>query len=327
MLGVAVVGLGLAVEPHARSLVELSDRVRVVWAASPSPQRTRAFAERFAFPTTNDVAMAIADPAVAAVIVLTPAHTHAALAIAALEQGKHVLVEKPLDASLAAAERIVAVAQACGRQVGVVLQHRFRPAAVRLRALIEAGALGSVEGAHLHVSWWRPQSYYDTPGRGSIARDGGGVLLTQAIHAIDLLRALVCPLAVIAATARTTALHRMESEDHVVALLRLASGASASIVATTAACAGHPEMLEIIGSRGTARLTGEALHVDFVAGGHDHIASDAPSGAGAGVMDFPHIAHRALIADFVEAVETGRAPLASAKAALDTQRLIQAMLA
>jgi predicted dehydrogenase len=327
MLRVSLIGLGMAVEPHARSLLELQDRVSVAWAASRSPERTASFARRYPFATTNDVAAAIADPDVDAVFILTPADTHAALATQALRLGKHVLIEKPLDASLGAAEQIVVSAADCDRRAGVVLQHRFRASALRLRALLDGGELGSIEGAHLHFSWWRPQSYYDSPGRGSIARDGGGVLLTQAIHAIDLLRSLVGPIHVIASAARTTALHRMETEDHVVAMLRLASGAIGSVVATTAAYPGFPEVIEIIGTHGTARLTGDELQVHFIDGSHEYVEGDGRSGAGQGVMDFSHAPHRALIEDFVCAIQQHRSPLASAQEALDSQRLIQAMLA
>ncbi|MFD1786196.1 Gfo/Idh/MocA family protein [Sphingomonas floccifaciens] len=326
-LAVSVIGLGMAAEPHALALRDLVERVRVVHAATRSVGRGQAFAARHGFPVTADIDAAITDPVVDAVIVLTPPNTHAVIAEAALHAGKHVLIEKPLDASLPAAEGIVATAGRLGLRAGVVLQHRFRPAAQRLRAMIDDGALGAIQAAHLHVAWWRPQSYYDEPGRGTLARDGGGVLMTQAIHAIDLMRSLVGPMTVAHAMARTTALHRMEVEDHVVALLRLPNGAPASIVATTAAAPGFPETLDLIGTRATARLTAGQLDVAYVDGRREQVVADTRSGAGAGPMDFTHDAHRALIADFADAIRDDRSPLCSAHDALETQRLIAAMLA
>ena len=144
-IGIAVIGLGPASQPHAQSLVDLADRVEVRWAVSRSAEKTRAFAERYPFPVTTDMDAAIADPAVEAVIVLTPPNAHLAVAEACFRAGKHVLVEKPLEVSLASAERLVALSRGSGRRFGVVLQHRFRPGAQRLRQLIGQGALGRIE--------------------------------------------------------------------------------------------------------------------------------------------------------------------------------------
>jgi predicted dehydrogenase len=172
MLRVSLIGLGLAVEPHARSLMELTPDVEVRWAASPSAARTQAFGARYPFPCTNDVAAAIKDPAVDAVFLLTPPNTHLELAQQAFEHRKHVLIEKPLEVSVERAARIVAMAETAGVGLGVMLQHRFRPASLRLAELLRQGALGTIQTASLAVPWWRPQSYYDEPGRGTRARWG-----------------------------------------------------------------------------------------------------------------------------------------------------------
>jgi predicted dehydrogenase len=324
-LGVAVVGLGLAVEPHARSLLDLRDELDVRWAASPSPARTAAFADRYPFPVTNDVPQAIADPAVDFVLLLTPPNTHLELGRQCLQAGKHLLVEKPLDADLAHARALVAVAAAAGRSLGVVLQHRFRPGAVRLRELVEAGALGAVQAATVSVPWWRPQAYYDEPGRGTRARDGGGVLLTQAIHTLDLFRSLVGPVEVIAARARTTDLHRMETEDFAAALVELPGGAVGTVLATTAFYPGAPERIELIAAKASATLTGGGLHVAWL-DGRSETHGESAGGGGADPMAFSHEAHRRLIADFAAAVREGRDPLASGEEALRTQELVEALL-
>lgn len=184
--GVAIVGLGPASQPHARSLMDLSDQVDVRWAASRSRERTEAFARDFPFPVTTDIEAAITDPAVDAVVVLTPPAAHLEVAERCFAAGKHVLVEKPLELTVARGERLVEAGRRSGKRLGVVLQHRFRPASVTLRELLETGRLGTVEAASMTVPWWRPQSYYDEPGRGTMARDGGGVLLTQAIPILDV---------------------------------------------------------------------------------------------------------------------------------------------
>lgn len=326
MLRVSVIGLGMAVEPHARSLMELPDQVEVCWAASPSKQRTQAFAARYPFPVTNDVMAAIQDPNVDAVILLTPPNTHLELAQQVFAHGKHLLIEKPLDVTLQRAAAIVAAAEAANMRLGVVLQHRFRSGALRLAEILQQDALGSIQAASLTVPWWRPQSYYDEPGRGTLRRDGGGVLMTQAIHSLDLFRALLGPIKVEAAHSRTTALHAMETEDFASALLRLRNGASGTLIATTAFYPGHPERIEVIGALGAAQLVGEALTVQWIDGREEHVAASAHTGAGASAMNFSHHDHKSLITDFCQAVEHGRTPKVSGHDALATQQLIQELL-
>jgi predicted dehydrogenase len=327
VIGVAVIGLGNALQPHARSLVDLADRVRVVWAAETRGTRSKDVADRYGFPTTTDVTRAIGDPAVDAVLVLTPANAHLPVAEVAFAAGKHVLCEKPLEASLERAERLIAAGHRADRRLGICLQHRFRAGSRRLHELLTQGALGTVQAATLMVPWWRPQAYYDEPGRGMKARDGGGVLITQAIHALDLFRWLVGVASVEAAQVRTTALHRMETEGYASALVRLGNGAPGTIIATVAAYPGSPEWIHVIGSEGTARLEGSSLRVSFLDGREEVLADASGSGSGANVMSFSHEAHKAVLSDFLDAIEHGHDPAVPGEEALATQRLIEAMLA
>jgi predicted dehydrogenase len=325
-IGIAVIGLGPASQPHARGLMDLAERVDVRWAASRGAERTQAFAAAYPFPTTTDIDAAIHDPQVQAVVVLTPASTHLEVAERALAAGKHVLVEKPLDVTTARAEALVEAARRYGRRLGVVLQHRFRPGSVRAREILKSGRLGPIEAASMSVPWWRPQSYYDEPGRGTLARDGGGVLLTQAVHTFDLFRSLVDVSAVTSAIVATTGIHRMETEDYVAALLRLRNGAPATLMATTAAYPGYPERIQVIGRRGTLTIDGGRLDVAYLDGTTESVDSDGGTGSGASIMDFPHDAHRAVIADFLDAIETERDPFVSGEEALASQRLIEQIL-
>ena len=142
-----------------------------------------------------------------------------------------------------------------------MLQHRFRPAAERLAGLLAEGALGRIAGCSTTIRLWRPQSYYDEPGRGTLARDGGGVLMTQGIHTLDLMLALAGPVAEVTGFAATTPVHRMETEDIVGAAVRFANGALGVIDATTAAYPGFPERIELACERATASLAGAGLTV------------------------------------------------------------------
>ncbi len=192
--------------------------------------------------------------------------------------------------------------------------------------MLQSGALGEVQAATLMVPWWRPQSYYDEPGRGVLARDGGGVLITQAIHSLDLFRWLVGIERVQAAQVRTTAVHRMETEDYASALVRLGNGAPGTIIATVAAYPGSPEFMHIIGSKGTARLDGGNLRLGFLDGREEVLTDSSGTGSGASVMAFSHDAHRAVLSDFLDAIEQDRDPAIPGEEALATQRVIDAIL-
>ena len=327
MIGMSVIGLGNALQPHARALVDLADRVRVVWAAASSATRLKDVAERYGFPTTTDITRAIEDPAVDAVMILTPANAHLPIAEAAFAAGKHVLCEKPLEVSLQRGEHLIAAGRRANRHLGICLQHRFRLGSGRLHEVLTGGALGDIQAATMMVPWWRPQSYYDEPGRGVLSRDGGGVLMTQAIHSLDLFRWLVGIDGIEAAQVRTTAIHRMETEDYVAALVRLGNGAPGTIVATVAAYPGSPESIHIIGSRGTARLEGGSLRLAFLDGREEVLADASGTGSGANVMSFSHEAHKAVLSDFLDAVEQGRDPAIPGEEALATQRVIENILA
>jgi len=173
-LRVGLVGLGMAVTPHARSLLDLADKVAVTHAFSPTAARRDAFAERFpSLPLTDSFERILDDPGVDAVIVLTPPNTHRDVVVRCAAAGKHVLLEKPLEVDTRRAVELVDACRRAGLRLGVVLQHRFRPAARRLREILDSGRLGDIAGCTTSCRLWRPQGYYDEPGRGTRARDGG----------------------------------------------------------------------------------------------------------------------------------------------------------
>ena len=325
---IAVVGLGMAVTPHAKSLLDLADRVEVAWAMSPSAARRASFAARFPFPTADDLGAILADRSIAAVAVLTPPNTHLEIASRLAEAGMHILLEKPLEVSTARAEQLVAACEGAGVTLGVVLQHRFKPAAERLAAILRTGALGEIVNCSTSIRLWRPQHYYDEPGRGTKARDGGGVLMTQGIHTLDLMLSLAGPVVEVSGYARTSPVHRMETEDLVCAAVRFGNGAVGVIDATTAAYPGGPERIELIGTKGTASLAGTALCVHYDDGRSETVAADAsPGGTGADPMAFPHDYHLGVWRDFLDAVEQRRPPRICGAEALEVHRLIDALLA
>lgn len=328
MRRVAIIGLGMAVAPHAKSLIDLKERATVAAAFSPSAERRRAFAAQYPFPLCDSLDAIWADRSVDAVLILTPPNTHLDLVRQAAAAGKHVLLEKPLEISTARAAELVQASRRAGVTLAIMLQHRFRPAAVKLAAMLKAGDLGRMVGCSTSIRLWRPQSYYDQPGRGTKARDGGGVLLTQGIHTLDLMLSLAGPVADVRSLATTTSVHRMEAEDLVCAAVKFENGALGVIEATTSAYPGFPERIEIIGERATAALAGTELNVFHHDGRVTAIKPDATAGGtGADPMAFPHDYHRALISDFLDALDRGREPTVNGEEALKVHRLIDWLLA
>jgi predicted dehydrogenase len=313
----------MAVTPHAKSLLDLKDRVEVAYAYSPSRERRAAFAERFPFPQCDRLETILEDRSVAAVLILTPPNTHLELASRFAAAGKHILLEKPLELTTARAEELVR--KCSGVKLGVVLQHRFRPAAEKLRHALPT--LGKLVSASASIPNWRPQSYYDQHGRGSKARDGGGVLLTQGIHTLDLLLSFAGEAAEVRSFATTTPVHRMETEDLVCAAVRWKSGALGIVHATTAAYPGFPERIELIGTEGTALLEGTSLRMQLHDGKTIELKTEAGGGGtGADPMAFPHDWHRGVLTDFFDAIERGREPRVNGAEALKVHRFIDALL-
>ncbi len=222
---IAIIGLGMAVTPHAKSLIDLKDRVEVAHAFSPSEARRKSFAEKFPFPLADSLDAILADKSIDCVEILTPPNTHLDLVRKCAAAGKHILLEKPLEITTERSAALVEAAANAGVTLGVMLQHRFRPAGLKLREMLRAGELGKIVNCSTVIRLWRPQSYYDVEGRGTKARDGGGVLITQGIHTLDLMLSLAGPIAEVRGYSTTSSVHRMETEDMVVAAVKFENGA------------------------------------------------------------------------------------------------------
>ena len=322
---VAIIGLGMALEPHARSLVELGDRVEVAAAVGTNRKHRDACAERFGFPPRDSLDDVVRDPSITAALILTPPHTHLEVARRLADAGKHILCEKPVEGTTEKAEALVELCRRRDVTLAINFQHRFRPVAQAMAQRLREGALGEIAAASVAVRWWRPQNYYDQPGRGTLERDGGGVLMTQAIHILDLFLSFVGPLAEVAAFAGTTRLHRMECEDICGAAIRLANGGLGTLDCTTASYPGFPERIEIVGTKATALLC-QGLEIRYQDGRVEEVPESAGTGGGADPMAFPNDNHRRLLADFLDAIDQGRDPIVSGESALAVHRLIDALL-
>ncbi|MGV6847992.1 MAG: Gfo/Idh/MocA family protein [Marinibacterium sp.] len=323
--GLAVIGCGMAAKPHALALQALSDRIEVIGVFARTPETRAAFATRYGFPDADDAAALAADPRVQAALILTPPNARVDYVGMFAGAGKAILSEKPLERTVAAAERIVEICAAAQVPLGVVFQHRFRAASQALAGLLASGDLGAIRMVRADIPWWRDQAYYDVPGRGSYARDGGGVLISQAIHTLDLMLALAGPVTSVQAMTATTPIHRMDSEDFAAGAVQFANGAVGALFASTAAYPGAAESIRLDCEHGAAVLQSGVATIHWRDGRVESIGEVAGTGGGADPMAFPMDWHRDLIADFADAVRTGRPPAVTGRDALNVQKLIAAI--
>jgi predicted dehydrogenase len=231
-----------------------------------------------------------------------------------------------VEATTERAEALASTAEVAGVLCGVVLQHRFRPASVRLKAAIEGGELGRLLSASASIRWWRPDEYFKTAGRGTKARDGGGVLITQAIHTLDLLLHLAGPVKDVTGFAFTSPIRAIDTEDVAAAAVRFQNGAIGALDATTVARPGYPERIEIAGTKGSAVLETFQLTINREGKETEVVGSAQSGGGGADPMAFDHGPHKAVLVEMLDAIEQKREPSNSARSGLHVQRLIDQWL-
>jgi UDP-N-acetyl-2-amino-2-deoxyglucuronate dehydrogenase len=229
------------------------------------------------------------------------------------ETKKHVLVQKPIATDLDTARAMVRLAKDAGIRLGVVSQHRFDDSIRFLKRAIDAGRLGKIIQGDAYVKWYRSAEYYSRAIKGSWATEGGGALINQAIHQVDLLLYLVGPVRQVFGYWQLGAVHKIESEDNLGALLQYSSGATGVIQASTALWPGYPERLEIHGSKGTAIITGDNLTTWDVrddCGEQAPVIAEVTSGASDPMAISVAPFERQLL-DFGRACQTGATPLVS----------------
>lgn len=324
---VALIGTGMAAKPHALSLQDLAESLQLTGVYSRTPERAKAFCNTYGFihQPSLDAVLTNGSPEMA--IVVTPPDQREPIVKACAQAGIAVLMEKPVERTTQAATRLVEHCEQHRVPLGIVFQHRFREASRTLTSWMREGRLGQVHAVQVCVPWWRDQAYYDEPGRGTYARDGGGVLISQAIHTLDLMLALCGPVARVQAMAATTGYHALEAEDWCAGALQFESGATGSLMATTAAWPGSAESIVLHTEQGTVTLASGELRLQAMDGSTRVYGDAADTGGGADPMAFPFGWHRDLIADFADCVATGRTPTVSGREALGVHHLIDALLA
>ena len=324
---VGLIGAGNISDTHARALREISDAA-VAAVFAPTRARADALAARHGAAAYDALERFLDHRPLDLVVVGTPSGLHAEHGIAAARRGLHVLVEKPIDVTAARADALIAEAARANVALGVIFQDRLKPDVRRMKALVDAGRLGRPILADARVKWYRPPSYYEgSRWRGTRALDGGGALMNQGVHTVDLLLWLFGPVRRVAART-ATALHAIEVEDTAVALIEFANGALGTLEATTAAYPGYSRRIELTGSNGTLVLDGDDLSAIDV---KDARPDERPSPAAAATVSAasPVVAdvsaHVRIFNDFLHAVSTHTTPCCDGPSARQSVALIEAI--
>ena len=325
-LGVGIIGVGGIAPTHAAAIKD-TPGTQLVAAATRSEERGTAFTTKFGGDWCSDYRDLLARADVDIVIICTPHHLHAPMTIDAAEAGKHVLCEKPMGTTVAECDAMIAACKRANVQLGVVFQGRFQPLSRKLKAALDARELGRLLWVSSNMVWYRTEEYYRSgPWRGTQTTGGGGVVMNQAVHTIDMLLWLSGMPARVTAQTRTLN-HAIEVEDGAIAILEYADGHLGLIQATTAAFPGLPERLEFFGTLGSAVFhKGEGRIEWHMIEPRADPVDQAPAVSGAASpVESSTVAHTEEFQDFVAAIREHRAPLVDGLEGRRSVQLVEAL--
>ena len=323
---VGLIGGGSITDTHARAVRGIAG-VEVAAIYGSNASKVNALSREHGGTPYLDFEAFLAHRPMDMVAIGSPSGLHAAQGIAAAQRGLHVLTEKPIDVSSRRADDLIEAADRAGVKLGVMFQDRVKPGIRELREWISAGVVGRPLLADAKVKWYRPPEYYSgSRWRGTLVLDGGGALINQAVHTVDLLLWLLGD--VVRVQARTaTALHAIEAEDTAIAVLEFANGALGVIQATTAAYPGYPRRVEITGTEGTVILEQDRILTANLRNPPSLASAGAPdtnqSASSAVVSDAR--GHQALFEDFLQAIERNATPVCDGREGRRSIALVEAI--
>ncbi len=324
---IGLIGSGNITQTHARAASAIPG-VQLSAIYGTNPQTVARLATEHSAKPYTDFAAFLAHKPLDLVILGTPSGLHAEQGVAAPQQGLHVLTEKPIDISTKKADALIAAADKANVKLAVIFQDRLKPNIQRLKHWLDRGLLGKPLLVDARVKWYRPPDYYSSSKwRGTFALDGGGALINQAIHTVDLLLWLLGD--VLRVQARTaTILHKIEAEDTAVANLEFANGAVGTLLATTAAYPGYPRRLEITGTEGTVILEHDRIIAADLRNPPSDVASitvgdSNQSASSAAVTDIG--GHKAILEDFLQAIANNTQPICNGREGRRSLALVESI--
>ncbi|MCL6633592.1 MAG: Gfo/Idh/MocA family oxidoreductase [Alicyclobacillus herbarius] len=322
-----LIGCGGISRIHSRELLNL-DEAELVAVADKSPASAQQLGESLNVDWYSDHRDLLARDDIDVVNILTPSGTHAELVELAARHGKHVIVEKPLDVHLAPAERAIAACRGAGVKLAVISQHRFDQSTMRVKEDMATGKLGAPVLAQATVHWFRGQSYYTrSPGAGTWAMDGGGVLMIQALHTIDIMQYIMGPVESVMGHTGTFTHDGIEVEDTAVAILTFKNGALGTISATTSAYPGLDTRLEVIGEQGSAVIQNHILTRLYYRepGATEGMFGSPADNQAPEWTENEGNAHRRQFLDMINAIREDREPLVNGEESLHVLKVILAI--
>ncbi len=315
-IGFGVIGCGMIAGFHAKAIADIRN-AKIVGCYDRFPGAADRLAEQTGCQSYHDLDEMLANPDIHIVTICTPSGAHLEPAIAAARAGKHLIVEKPLEITLKRCDRIIQECEKAGVLLSTIFPSRFHKSSKLMKAAVDKGKFGQLTMGDSYVKWFRSQEYYDSGAwRGTWALDGGGALMNQAIHSVDLLAWLMGPVSEISAHTATLAHKRIEVEDVAVATVRFENGALGVIEATTAAYPGSLKKIELHGTHGSATLEEEdIIDWDFAKMTKrdkslvEEMAGRTSSGGGAADPSaIGHHGHTELFKDVLKAIKNGTQP-------------------
>ena len=307
-----IIGAGNVSRIHAKAIQEI-DNARLLAVCSKNIDKAKSLATEFQIKHVyTDYHQMLERNDLDIVCILTPNGLHTELGIAAAKQCKHVIVEKPIDICITKAEALIRSCKDSNVKLSVISQHRFDPSTKKLKNAVEQGLLGKLVLGDAHIKWFRSQEYYDSGAwRGTKEMDGGGVLINQGIHTIDLLLYIMGEVETVYANCNMLGHKRIDVEDVATATLKFKSGALGTIIGSTCVYPGLPARLEIHGTKGSARIEGDKLVLfEMDQEYYEEEQKEEISETGASdPMAISYKAHKAQIEDMIEAIIEDREPV------------------
>lgn len=313
-----IIGTGNVADIHARVIKEI-ENAELAAVADSNTEKGRSFADKYGcnfFESYNEMFL---KEDVSVVSICTPATTHANIALDAVDSGKHVIIEKPIDVDLAAIDRLIHAAERKGVKICTIFQHRFDDAVIKAKKAVDEGRLGRLYFGACHTKWYRDQKYYRSGfGRGTWAFDGGGALMNQSIHYIDLLLYLLGDASEVYGSCGVYTHTDIEVEDLGVATVKFKNGGVGIIEGTTAAYPGLYAKLDIYGEKGTLSIQDDALVwynvMDMKPEEEAYMLRKREQKVGASdPLAFPVDSHKRQYLNMLDAIENVTEPLVNGK--------------
>ena len=325
-IGFGVIGLGTIAKTHMDAIA-ITDGARLVAVASHTEDKARKVGEEKGIAWYSDHRELLKNPDVDVVCVCTPSGVRGQIIIDAARAGKHIVAEKPLEVTLEKVDAVLKECELAGVKLMSVFQNRFFGPLKDLKKAVDEGRLGRLTIGDAYVKWFRPQSYYESAAwRGTWELDGGGALMNQGIHYVDLLQWIMGPVESVFAYTDTLVREKIEVEDTLVACLRFKNGAMGTIEACTSSYPGRPASLEIHGEKGTIVVADGVVSMWKIKGEGDYVPHDtAAAGGAADPSAISCTAHQRQIDDMVRAINENRPPIVDGREGRKSIEIITAI--